>query len=88
MDRCLIIFITFDRFPFQVGEQIIAINGQSTEQMTHKDVVTLLKSVDGAVDMEVGPPDEATLSNDQQDSSDDGTDRSVTLLYYPWYFLF
>jgi len=56
--------------------------------MTHKDVVTLLKSVDGAVDMEVGPPDEATLSNDQQDSSDDGTDRSVTLLYYPWYFLF
>ena len=54
----------------QVGEKILAINGESTENMTHKEAVTLLKQSQGSVEMEVAPaPEDDTSADDSGDDS-------------------
>lgn len=66
--RSYIILLLF----LQVGEQILTINGESTENMTHKDAVTLLKQAEGCVDMEVAPAtDDSSSAAEDNDGSDE-----------------
>ena len=61
----------------------MTINGQSTEMMTHKDAVTLLKQAQGSVDMEVAPAAEESSSaaEDNDDGSDDESLPGSVFLY-------
>ena len=70
----------------QVGEKILAINGESTENMTHKEAVTLLKQSQGSVEMEVAPAPEDDTSAD--DSGDDSLAHGyVFIKHCSWFVL-
>lgn len=61
-----------------MGEQIIAINGQSTEVMTHKEAVALLKQAQGSVEIEVAPAAEES-SSAEENSGDESSVKGYDL---------
>lgn len=54
-----------------MGEQIIAINGQDTLKMTHKEAVALLKQAQGSVEIEVAPAADDSESAGENSSDED-----------------
>lgn len=55
-----------------VGERILSIDGEATDNMSHEDAVALLKKAKNQVKIEVAPTEDNSSANEEENSDDDG----------------